>query len=426
MPRPLLLSDQGSDRGTGYDLSNKLVRRGRVLVVGWLDAPAAPGQPARVMLGAIDPDRRARIGQLCLAEGVDNHCGPALALEPSGRLHFMSGAHHGAFLHRWTDAADVLDPEAWSDPEPVGTRASYPSLLCDARGALHLAYRSSQGARWQLAYRRKPPGAPWTAPRALAESPMPGYSHFMQSLRVNADGTLHLVFQFHYGATGKASDCLTYAAAHITSRDGGRTWQAADGSAVDAPVSMANVQPFCRAPQGGLRINSMALDGQGCPWTYAVHPDYPGGRLYRLAPQGSDAMAPGPALDAFDLRGGRSMAMAFDRAEGLHLLFAQHPAGAATDWFDPAQELHYARWPAGVPQAARPVSCLTGPDASAAHWLPVLEWIDPSASQATPRDVLWYVWTQGLNRGGIGGDNANALKTRIWLSCLDLRSEGDG
>ena len=64
---------------------------------------------------------------------------------------------------------------------------------------------------------------------------------------------------------------------------------------------------------------------------------------------------------------------------------------------------------------------LTGPDPTAAHWLPVIEWGNPVTADSEPRDTLWYMWTQGLNQGGIGGNNANDLRTRIWMSALDVQ-----
>ena len=425
MSPPVLLSAEGSDRGTGYDLSHKLIRRGSDLCLGWLNAPQETGGSARVMLGVADVGNGALQGAVCLATGIDNHCGPALALEPGGRLHFMSGAHHGDFLHRWTDAADPLDMHCWSEPVAVGPRASYPSLICDPAGTLHLAFRSSRPSRWQLLYRRKPLGADWSEPVPLAESPTSGYCHFMQSLAADARGQLHLLFQFHYSESGHAADCLTYAAVHLRSRDGGHAWWNAQDEPVTEPVTITTAIPFCAVPQGGMRLNSLTLDEAGTPWVYVVHPQHPCGLLYALSEAGPSGMPPGPAMEAFDLRGGRSLAMAFDVHGDLHLLFAQKPDGQATDWFDPDQELHHARLRPGALDLMAPAQRLTGPDPTAAHWLPVIEGSCPIAAGPEPRDTLWYMWTQGLNQGGIGGDNANALKTRIWLSGLNVEPDQD-
>lgn len=418
MSRPILLSAEGSDRGTGYDLSNKLIRRGDRLILGWLNAPRESGAPARVMLGAADPGSGALEGAVCLATGIDNHCGPALAQAPDGTLHFMAGAHAGEFLHRWTDSSHALDPAVWSDPVSIGPRATYPSLICDPEGVLHLTYRSSQAPRWRLLYRRKPPDREWSDPVTLAQSPSGGYCHWMQSLAADSQGCLHLLFQFHFSESGNARDCLTYAAVHLRSRDGGLTWQDARDAVLAEPVTFESATPFCTAPQGGMRINSLALDREDVPWVFAVHPDAAGGLLYALPESGPRAMSPGPATEPFDMSGGRSLSMAFDAAGELQLLFAQHPEGRATEWFDPAQELHHARLRVEQPQRSAPARRLTGPDPAAAHWLPVFEWGHPQpAGQAAPEE-LWYMWTEGLNLGGIGGDNANAMKTRIWLNKL--------
>ena len=417
----MLLSAEGSDRGTGYDLSNKLIRRGADLCLGWLNAPRLKGGPARAMLGVADIHSGELKGVVCLATGTDNHCGPALALAPGGRLHFISGAHHGDFLHRWTEAADPLDTDRWSEPVAVGPRASYPSLICDPDGVLHLAYRSSHSPRWKLLYQRKAPGTDWSEPVPLAESPTSGYSHFMQSLAADEQGQLHLLFQFHYSETGHAADCLTYAAVHLRSRDGGHTWLNAQEEPVAAPVTMATAIPFCRVPQGGMRLNSLALDKAGTPWVHVVHPQHPSGLLFTLAEGKPSEIPPGPALEPFDLRGGRSMAMAFDPQGELHLLFAQKPDGQATAWFDPSQELHHACLRTDELDLMAPAQRLTGPDPTVAHWLPVIEWGYPITGDSAPRDTLWYMWTQGLNQGGIGGNNANDLRTRIWLSGLEAQ-----
>ena len=38
MNEHILLSTEGSDRGTAYNISGKIIRRGHRLFVGWLDA----------------------------------------------------------------------------------------------------------------------------------------------------------------------------------------------------------------------------------------------------------------------------------------------------------------------------------------------------------------------------------------------------
>lgn len=173
----VLLSSSGSDRATGYNMSSKIIRRDGKLYAGWLEAPAETGSPARIVLAVCDAETGALQRAIQLGEGVDNHCGPALALDKGGRMHAVIGAHSGAFLYRWSDSPQ--EGETWSTPEALGPGDTYPSLAVDPEGTLHLAHRE-RGDRWQLWYRRKRPGRPWDPPRALAISPAPGYNHYIE------------------------------------------------------------------------------------------------------------------------------------------------------------------------------------------------------------------------------------------------------
>ena len=136
-----LLSESGSDRATGYNMSSKLIRRDDTLFVSWLDAPSELGQPAKAMLGVCDRQSGEMRSRIQLGEGIDNHCGAALALDQNGRLHTIVGAHSGDFLYRWSDTP--ADAESWSASTPLGPSDTYPSLVVDAEGTLHLAHREA-------------------------------------------------------------------------------------------------------------------------------------------------------------------------------------------------------------------------------------------------------------------------------------------
>ena len=240
-----LLSSTGSDRATAYCMSSKIVRRDERLFVGWLDCPREPGAPSRIMLGACDGASGALLVKMQLGEGIDNHCGPALALDSTGRMHLIVGAHSGVFLYRWSDTPEV--EASWSAPEPLGPMDTYPSLAAEADGTLHLAHRE-RAERWQLWYRRKRPGRAWEAPRPLAISPTPGYNHYMQSLSIGPTGSLHLTFQFHYAESGRAEDCRGYAAVHLQSDDGGDSWLNNGATRCSLPARVDQVDadlPLC-------------------------------------------------------------------------------------------------------------------------------------------------------------------------------------
>ena len=412
-----LLSTTGSDRATGYNLSSKLVRRGDTLYVGWLDAPFGPGQPARILLGGWDGKTGELLKTVQIGQGVDNHCGPALVLDGTGRMHALIGAHHGPFGYRWSD--DPSDEAAWSEPELLGPADTYPSLAVDAAGTLHLAHRE-RGDRWQLWYRRKRPGRPWEAPLALAASPTPGYNHFMQSLTVGPRGALHLCFQYHYADSGRAEDCPGRAACYLVSRDGGDTWSNEDVLCSTLPLTIETVKPICWYPEGGLRVGNHVTDGLGRPWLFTSLPDAPSGVLWHRTGSGWEALDLASALDRLNVRGGRATSLTRDDQGVIHLAVAANPERLETRWYDPSLELfHLSLDVAGNPLALEQI---TDTDACLAHWLPALEQWDWTRPEACCRDGLWMAYTRGLNAGGIWGDNRNALSTEVYLQ--RLRKEG--
>ena len=404
------LSTNGSDRATGYSLSTKLVRRGDTLYVGWLDAPLGPGQPATIRLGACDATTGELQKTIQLGEGIDNHCGPALALDGNDRMHALIGAHHRPFLYRWSD--DPSDEASWSEQQPLGPADTYPSLVVDNAGTLHLVHRE-KADRWQLWYRRKRPGQPWEAPRSLAISPTHGYNHFMQSLSIGPSGVLHLTFQFHYADSGRAEDCTGRAACYLCSSDGGDTWTNGDATCSQLPLTIETVRTICRYPEGGLRVGTHVIDKDDRPWLFASPPDVPSGVLWHLSAAGWRAHDLASALYGLNTRGGRSTSLTRDSQGQLHLIVAANPDRQETAWYDPSLELfHLTMDAAGGPLA---LEQLTEADAAVAHWLPALEQWNWARPGACCTECLWMAYTRGLNAGGIWGDNRNALFTEVHL-----------
>jgi hypothetical protein len=425
-----VISTEGSDRATGYNMSAKLARRGDALYIGWLDSAPTPGGQARVMLGVRHIATGERLAQFQLGEGVDNHCGPALTFDPGGRLHCIVGAHSGAFQYRYAD--DPSKPEAWSDAQPLGPRDTYPSLVCDAEGTLHLAHREAAD-RWQLWYRRKPKGSEWEAPTSLAISPVPGYNHHMHSLTVAPDGTLHLTFQFYYADTGSAADGYARAFVYLRSVDGGDTWLDESGARASTPVTIDTMQPFYARPPGvqtedarrdgaprplhDLRAGNHVVDREGRPWLFATLPGAKSGSLWTRSSDAWRTIDLEPLLAPLNLACGRATSLAADAAGRLHLLFATDPAGAETQWYDTRHELfHLALSPSGEKLSLARLSDVE----TAAAWLPALEPWNWATSVADKAYAPWYLYTRGDNAGGIGGDNANTVKTTVLLEALPL------
>ncbi|NKB70280.1 MAG: hypothetical protein GKR89_24685 [Candidatus Latescibacteria bacterium] len=411
--QPLQLSARGSDRATGYGLSAKLVRRDDRLFVGWLDAPEQVGGLAQIRLGVCETGSGQLLQTQTLGEGIDNHCGPALALDGGGRLHVLIGAHHGPFLYRWSDNPE--DPASWSPAEPLGPADTYPSLVVDAEGTLHLIQRVKD-RRWQLWYRRRRPGAlQWEAPVVLAVSPTPGYNHFMQSFTVGPTGHLHALFQFHFSEDGQAAHCRGRAAVYLRSEDGGDSWIYDDGVQPELPVTFAAAKAICRyQPSGDLhtfRIGYHTVDRHDKLWFYCSVPDAPG-VIYTNGPGGWERLDLAELTDGLDFSGGRSSSFSQGPDGDLHLLLACPPQGA-TPWYDPAMELYHLHLDGRGKR--RGFKQLSETDPARANWLPALEPWDWARPEVCCRDGLFYAMTRGVNAGGIGGDNTNTVQTEVWL-----------
>ncbi len=389
------LSNQGSDRATAYNISNKIVRRDNELYVGWLDAPQKQGDPATIQIGVCNGQTGALSHTIPLGEGRDNHCGPALLLDHNNRLHVLIGAHHGDFLHRWSDTPS--DPHSWSNPVPIGPKHSYPAFCIDKEGTLHLAWRES-GDKWQLQYTRKRPNGNWEKPIAIAQSPTPGYNHFMHSLSFGPTGTLHLTFQFHYSESGHARECLGKSAIHMTSLDGGDSW-VNEGKPCNLPLTIETATPFAQCydnPSHSLRIGTHVIDKNGHPWIFCSMPDSQSGVMWRKTYQDWHRIDLAEALPNIDLSQGKSTAISYDQNDHVHLLVGTRPDKQPSGWYDPSHELfHIAFSPNG-----EVIGCdqLTDTDPNNARWLPAIEqwnWANPNPIP----DKHWYLYTSGVNAG---------------------------
>lgn len=378
MKSPLLLSRAGSDRATGYATSNKIIRHDGKIFVGWLDAPQFPGGPESIQLGVCDARSGGLLRAFSLGEGSDNHCGPALAVEGNGRLHAILGAHNGAFLHRYSDNPE--DPTQWSSPHVMGPFDTYPSLVVDAQDTLHLMSRESGPHPRKLIYRRKRAAASWEAPVVIALSPQPGYTHFMQSLSVGPQGRLHATFQYHFALN--SPDATGRSAGHISSDDGGKTWQQ-DQTTITLPLTWETTRAFRTAPDGGIRISNHVVDSQDRVWIFSAVPEKPGGILFRRDATGWSEIDTRKNLDTLDNRNGREVSLSRDSAGFLHLVIGTAPGGLPSQWKDPRHELFHLILDEDGKQHF--FGQITETDPTQAHWLPSVEnwdWVRPRRPDA--------------------------------------------
>ena len=420
---PILLSTQGSDRGTAYAISNKIIRTSERLYVCWLDAPPGPDEKARLMLAGCNLETGEAENTIEIGRAEDNHCGPAIVVDGVGRFHMIIGSHGqhhrhgtGAFFYRWSDTPG--EAGSWSEPERLGPADTYPAIVVDSENTLHLIHREcglTSNERWQLWYRRKLHGQPWEAPRGLAISPTPGYCHFGHHLGIGPDDDLHVLFRFHHGPTGKGADCKTYAIAHLDSIDGGTTWRS-DGVALHTyPSEMDALHLTEHNEAGGVAASSLLVDRDGHPVFITKSPACDVPRLWRRTSVGwtcVDLQDDPNVEDAHvQLKTG---VLSWDSDGFIHLVTTASPDGASTSWDDRRLELYHQTYGLdGVRCSSRQV---TPGDSSAAFWHPAIENWDWQRQDIACVGGHWLLYTHGQNQGGIGGDNRNALKTRIYLT----------
>jgi hypothetical protein len=419
------LSREGSDRGTAYNMSRRIIRRDDALIVGWLDAPRHKGLLSRVMIGICDPETGRLRHSFQIGEAKDNHCGPALVMDNNGRIHAIVGGHHTPFLYRWSDQPE--HSESWSAPDTLSGKSTYPALTVDEKGTLYLAYREQNAKetegekRWQLWLRRKKPDHTWQEPVALATSPVPGYNHFMQSLTVGPEGSLHLVFQFHYSDTGRSADGWGRAVSYMTSKDGGNTWLQ-NGHLVETPLTIETLQPVCRVEKGeqgrGLSKSNHVVDADGQPWFFCSLPGHKSGVMFHHEPDGWHRIDLADALNGLLIGHGGSTSLSRDDQGNLWFSFFADPSGGPWGWGHPRMELFVAVFNKKGNRLA--LVNVTDHDPNAANWLPALEAWDWTRPSQRFGDGLWLMYTRGTNAGGIGGDNRNALRTEIFLAKPDM------
>ena len=228
--RAILLSKKGSDRATAYGMSGKIVsRQGQYLLCSWLDV-ARRNQWALVDAKRGEVVRRGTVGP----SRRDNHCGVALCAAPDGMTHCIIGAHGGSFMHYRMPAGE--DRAKWHLMEDaIGRGATYPSLVCDAEGTLHLTYRFSGRTPYLVMYaRRRKEDASWSDSRPLVRAAVPVHTWTTHAIEVGPEGRLHVVIT---NTRTLPDGAWYYGASHIYSDDSGESWrQLGDGSSLTLPA----------------------------------------------------------------------------------------------------------------------------------------------------------------------------------------------
>lgn len=218
--RTILLSKSGGDRGTAYVMSNKIVRRQGQVVSTWID------NDRQNRWALVDPAgakivRKGTVGDVCR----DNHCGAAMTTDTDGTLHLLIGAHHGSFVH-YRMPLDKAEWEPVNDGRAIGQAATYPSLVCDREGTLHLTYRCEPGGRnARVHYCRRERDREWSELRTLASCAVSEHSWVTNSIEAGPSGRLHVVMSNTLPVPDVGPNARYYGASHLYSDDSGNTWR---------------------------------------------------------------------------------------------------------------------------------------------------------------------------------------------------------
>ena len=425
-PRFALLSKKGGDRATAYVMSNKIARRRGSLVCTWLQSNR------QNHWAAVDPDT----GNVSAGGPVgpverDNHCGAALATGVDGDLHLVIGAHHGPFMHyRMPSSADRW--ELVGDGRAGGPSATYPSLVCDGKGTLHLTYRCEPGGHdARLHYCRRPAGGAWSSPRVLAQSAVSEHSWLTNAIEVGPAGRLHVVMSNTLPVPDAGAHARYYGASHLCSDDSGQTWrQLGSDRPLDLPVHGTRLKRIegdgldpARIEQhyGGkagprhsyyhkILLSNPAVDEQGRPWVVVHNLLRGSARLYRhedsrgwLGTALLDAVE--SVLPGFRIRHCAQLTRHRDGAVEAVLMASPE---AKPGWG--AEGTALVRMVFGADGQIRRTEPLRPADPGLPQWLPSLERFCPHAPVGRPA----LLFTRGVNAGGYG-QNRNSVCTEVWL-----------
>jgi len=255
----ILLSDKGGDRATGYVMSNKIVHWNGHILCTWLDFE----RQNRWALVNLDSGEILRTGALGEPRR-DNHCGAAIATDIDRSLHLLIGAHHGTFTH-YMMSPGKLDWEPVENGREVGETGTYPSMVCDGTGTLHLLYRrETNGRDAHLVYCRRPKQGAWSAPRTLVRMAVDEHSWLTNAIEVGPSGRLHAVFSNTLPVPEQGANARYYGTSHIYSDDSGQTWQQFGGLVLDhLPAGAASLQRIEGTTLAPMRIEACYNSNNG-------------------------------------------------------------------------------------------------------------------------------------------------------------------
>lgn len=162
-------------------------------------------------------------------------------------------------------------------------------FLSGPDGTLYMTVRGQGEQRHErgVDLYRCPPGGDWSGPLQivkLAEEYGQAYAGFHMQMDVAPDGALHAIIDFYEGED-EAGRGLHQATCYTRSRDGGRSWERADGTPVRLPARPEDLDILARStrsrheklPPAEIRQGGLVVDSKGRPFAfYFDHGKAPG------------------------------------------------------------------------------------------------------------------------------------------------------
>ena len=187
----------------------------------------------------------------------DAHDNPVLQVDRAGTIWLFSSSHgtgRPSYIHRSTKPYDVSQFE-----RVVTTNFSYPQAWYTASHGFVFLQTLYHGGRF-LHCTTSPDGVEWSAPLRLAHVDL---GHYQVSWAWH--DKVGTAFNYHPAKKGLNWRTNVY---YMESGDGGRTWQTADGSALqlplDTPANAAMVHDYA-AEHRNVYMKDLNFDAEGRP-----------------------------------------------------------------------------------------------------------------------------------------------------------------
>ena len=409
---PLLLSDQGCGRATGYAEANKIVTVEDKTHVAWVDSPP---EGFRVRVKTLDLSTGQWSSTYTVGEAYDNHGGPALTVDSQGFLHIAYYPHHHPFRCRKSKRPN--DASEWEEEIQFGERCTYPTLVCGRDDTLYFTCRRSYSDKpWQVELWTKRSDGDWRGPVPLVRSRYNGYAHFQESLAWSPDRrSLHFCCRFHEKSDGGAYGRLQ-TVAYMVSHDLGRSWQRSDGSPIELPSTAEDLEVLA---SGGvdhertLRAGGMAVDSSGKPHlVYSVRESGQERATLALLEAGgqwqrTDLSKVLPEQwKSWDL--GIAGGVTFDPADKMSIVATLQKAKTGEEtWGHGSNEV--VRFTSTDGGETFSFGFVSEPDANVSHWLPNIE---RATGHNTVPERPGIIYTAGP----AGGKNTELLSNGVYWS----------